>query len=74
MLGLSLVSNLVVGLRIDGRAFELCSDLVLVHKDAAVIGEEAINVLEGAVRGLGVEKVGNWHETGADDGPDNPEL
>lgn len=74
MLGLSLVSDLVVRLGVDLRALELSRNLVPVHKDAAVVGEEAVDVFEGAVRGLGVEEVGSRDEGGADDGPDNPEL
>lgn len=56
------------------RPLELRSDLVLEHEDVPVLFEVPIDILERAVRRLGIEQVGRGDETGTDDGPDDPEA
>lgn len=79
---LPLCSNLCIFIRSDtciclnvlGRTVKLDGQLVSVNEDARAGFEEAVNIFQGAVRGFGVEEVGNGYESEANDCPDDPKL
>lgn len=61
-------------LNVSKRTFGGDSIFILEDEDVLVISEETVNIFEGAIRGLGVEKVDDWNEGGVEDGPYNIKL
>ena len=61
-------------LNVSKRTLGRDSIFILENEDVLVISEEAVNIFEGAIRGLGVEKVDDWNEGGVEDSPYNIKL
>lgn len=67
------IPNARILLLINHRPVQLRSNRIAMDKDPRPPLKEAINVLQAAIRRLGIEEIRNRHEARTQHGPDDPE-
>jgi len=68
------LGNFVVSFLVYIWSLELRGNLIPVHENARMVGEEPVDIFKRPICGFRVEEIRRGNKRGADDGPDNPKL